>query len=133
MKQDKRIIMSILWVVIGVVLTALGIAEKLDPFWSSMGSTLLLIGTLQILRSYRFRKNSAYREKVETAITDERNHFIRNKAWAWTGYLFILISAVSVIVLKVLGQDLLSMAAAYAVCLMLVLYWVSFLILQRKY
>ncbi len=133
MKQDKRTVMSVLWVVIGVVLTALGIAEKLDPFWSGMGSALLLIGTLQLLRNYRLRQNSAYREKVETAITDERNQFIRSKAWAWAGYLFILISAVSVIILKVMGQELLSMACAYAVCLMLVLYWISYYILQRKY
>ena len=133
MKQNIRTIMSVLWVVIGVVLTALGIAEKLDPFWSGMGSALLLIGTLQLLRNYRLRKNSAYREKMETAITDERNNFIRSKAWAWAGYLFILISAVSVIILKVMGQELLSMACAYAVCLMLVLYWISYYILQRKY
>ena len=133
MKQNIRTIMSVLWVVIGAVLTTLGIAEKLDPFWSGMGSALLLIGTLQLLRNYRLRKNSAYREKMETAITDERNHFIRSKAWAWAGYLFILISAVSVIILKVMGQELLSMACAYAVCLMLVLYWVSYYILQRKY
>jgi hypothetical protein len=133
MKQDKRTVMSVLWVVIGVVLTALGIAEKLDPFWSGMGSALLLIGSLQLLRNYRLRKNSAYREKVETAITDERNQFIRSKAWAWAGYLFILISAVSVIILKVMGQELLSMACSFAVCLMLVLYWVSYYILQRKY
>lgn len=133
MKQNLRTIMSILWMVIGVILFSLGVAGKVDSFWSGMGSALLVIGTLQLLRNYRLRKNSAYREKMETAITDERNHFIRSKAWAWAGYLFILISAVSVIILKVMGQELLSMACSFAVCLMLVLYWVSYCILQRKY
>ena len=133
MKWDKRIYLSIFWVIAGAALLALAVMEKVDSFWSGMGSGLLVIGVLQILRFCRFNKNAAYREKMEVEYSDERNAFIRNKAWAWAGYLFILISAVSVIVLKLLGQDQLSMAASAAVCLMLVLYWISYYVLRRKY
>ena len=133
MKQDKRIYLSIFWVIAGAVLVGLAVMGKVDAFWSGMGSALLVVGSLQILRFYRFTKNAAYREKMEVEYTDERNAFIRNKAWAWSGYLFILISAVSVIVLKILGLEQLSMAASAAVCLMLVLYWVSYYVLRRKY
>ena len=38
-----------------------------------------------------FSKNEAYREKIEIEEKDERNHFIRNKAWAWAGYLYVMI------------------------------------------
>ena len=133
MKWDKRIYLSIFWVIAGAALLALAVMEKVDSFWSGMGSGLLVVGILQILRFCRFNKNAAYREKMEVEYSDERNAFIRNKAWAWAGYLFILISAVSVIVLKLLGQDQLSMAASAAVCLMLVLYWISYYVLRRKY
>ena len=133
MKWDKRIYLSIFWVIAGAALLALAVMEKVDSFWSGMGSGLLVVGILQILRFCRFNKNAAYREKMEVEYSDERNAFIRNKAWAWAGYLFILISAVSVIVLKLLGQDQLSMAASAAVCPMLVLYWVSYYVLRRKY
>ena len=133
MNRDKRIYLSIFWVIAGAVLVGLAVMEKVDSFWSGMGSGLLVVGILQILRFHRFNKNAAYREKMEVEYSDERNAFIRNKAWAWSGYLFILISAVSVIVLKLLGQDQLSMAASAAVCLMLVLYWVSYYVLRRKY
>ena len=133
MNRDKRIYLSIFWVIAGAVLVGLAVMEKVDSFWSGMGSGLLVVGILQILRFTRFKKNAAYREKMEVEYSDERNAFIRNKAWAWSGYLFILISAVSVIVLKLLGQDQLSMAASVAVCLMLVLYWVSYYVLRRKY
>ena len=98
-----------------------------------MISGTYLPGVLQLLRTHRFMKNSAYREAVEIAETDERNHFIRSKAWAWAGYLFILIAAVSSIILRILHQDLLSLAASYTICLMLILYWVSYLILRKKY
>ena len=133
MKQDKRILISIAWIIIGAVLVALAFAGKVDSFWNGMGSGLLVVGALQLLRYYRFNKNEAYREKVEVALNDERNHFLRNKAWAWSGYLFILIAAVSCIIFKIIGQDMLSFAASGAVCLMLVLYWISYVVLKRKY
>ena len=133
MKSDKRIYLSITWVVIGAVLFSMAIAGKVDSFWSGMGGALLAVGGLQILKYYRLNKNEAYREKMEIEYNDERNQFIRNKAWAWSGYLFILIAAIACIVLKITGQEVLSMAASCAVCLMLVLYWVSYYLLKRKY
>lgn len=133
MKSDKRVYLSITWVVIGAVLFGMAIAGKVDSFWSGMGGALLAVGGLQILKYYRLNKNEAYREKMEIEYGDERNQFIRNKAWSWSGYLFVLIAAVSCIVLKIAGQEVLSMAASGAVCLMLVLYWVSYYLLKRKY
>ena len=131
--KNRNLIIYILYLVIGLTLLALGIANVVDSFWSGMGSGLLFVSVLRLIRLYRFNKNEEYREKVETEISDERNRFIRNRAWAWAGYLFILISAVAVIAFKVAGLDLLSTAASVALCLMLVLYWVSFFILRKKY
>jgi len=133
MKREYRTIMSIIWVILGFALLALSFAGKVDEFWNGMGFALALVGVLQLLRGYRFQKNAAYREAVEIAETDERNHFIRTKAWAWAGYLFILIAGVSVIAFRIAGQDLLSYAASMAVCLLLVLYWIAYYVLRRKY
>ena len=133
MKQDKRKIVSIIWIIIGVTLIGLAFAGKVDEFWNGMGSGLVVVGVVQLARFYRLRKNEAYREKMEIEASDERNRFIRSKAWAWTGYLFILVTSVSVIVLKIIGQDLLSMAASVSVFFMMILYWISYAILIRKY
>ena len=70
---------------------------------------------------------------IRETLTDERNRFIRNKAWAWAGYLFVIITAVAVIVLHAMGQEQLGRMAACAECLLLVLYWISYLILRKKY
>ena len=129
----KSYLVSIIYIVIGSVLIGFGFAGKVDEFWNGMGSALLVIGVIQLIRRYRLDKNEAYREKVEIETNDERNRFIRNKAWAWAGYLFVMIMAVASIVLRIVGQDALSMAASGSVCLMLVLFWVSFYILRRKY
>ena len=132
MKQINKI-MSIIWLLLGLTLVILSLVGITDEFWSGLGSALLVVGTLQLLRYHRFMKNPAYREKMEIANSDERNQFISSKAWAWAGYLFILITSVSIIIFKLAGQDLLSQAASWAVCLMLVLYWVCWKILQKKY
>ena len=131
--KKKDIIFGLLWLLLGLVLTLLCALEALDEYWSGMGSALMVVGVLRLLRGYRLSRNETYREKREVAETDERLHFIRNKAWAWAGYLFIMVCAVGSIVLKILWQDLFCMVLSGAVCLMLVLFWVSFIILNRKY
>ena len=131
--NGKRIAAQILWAILGCVLLVLGCFEVVDPFWSGMGVALIVVGVMRLIRAYRFSKDASYREKVEIEIGDERNRYLRGKAWAWAGYLFILITAVAVIVLKVVGQELLSIAAGGAICLMLVLYWGAYLLLRKKY
>lgn len=132
MINGKRIAWHIVCIVLGVVLVILGMT-KLDSYWSGMGMGLTVVGVLQLIRIFRLRKNEAYREKMEVELSDERNRFLRCKAWAWAGYLFILIAAVSAIVLKAFGQDLLSVAASCMVSLMVLLYWICYLFLRKKY
>ncbi len=133
MKQNKRLYVNILWLMIGSILIGLSFAGVVDEYWNGMGMGLAVVGAINLLRIYRLNKNDVYREKMELEASDERNHFIRNKAFAWAGYYFVLIAAVCTIVFKIIGQELLSQAAAYAVCLMLILYWISYMILKRKY
>ena len=127
MKYEKRIklsvVINIVWIMLGTILICLSFAEKVDMFWNGMGTSLLVVGVIQLLRCYRLNKNEAYRERMEIEEKDERNHFIRSKAWAWTGYVFMMLAAVSCIVLRIAGQELLCLAASGVVCFMLVLHW----------
>ena len=131
--KKKDIIFGVIWLLLGLVLTVLSCLETLDEFWSGMGGALIAVGVVRVVQFFRYRNNEEYREKAEIAAKDERNHYIRNKAWAWSGYLFVLIAAVATIAFRVAGQDTLSFAASMAICLLLVLYWVSFLVLNKKY
>lgn len=130
---SKRIFLSLFWLALGVVLIVLELAGKIDAFWSGMGGGFIGVAIVQIIRFARYQKDSEYREKVDTANKDERNRFISSKAWAWSGYLFIMICGVGTIAFRIAGKETLSMACAWAVCLMLALYWISYLILSRKY
>lgn len=131
--KKKDIVFGVIWLFLGIILIALSIFETLDEFWSGMGSALLVVGIIRLIRGYRLSKSDVYRESREVAQTDERFHFIRNKAWAWAGYLFIMIGALSTIIFKLFDQEMLCMASSSAVCLMLVLFWVSFFVLKKKY
>ena len=133
MKNDRRIIASVIYIILGVVLFALGLMEIVDAFWNGMGAALIVVGVIRLAQFFRFRKDEAYREKMETETSDERNRFIRNKAWAWSGYLFVIIAAVSTIVFRVMGQELITRGAGFAICVLLILYWGSYLVLQKKY
>ena len=133
MRQKVKLSFNIVYVIVGCILIGFAVLEKLDSFWSGMGSALLVVGLINLLKIHRLNKNEEYREKLEIELTDERNQFIRNKAWAWSGYLFVLISAVACIVFKVMNLDQLSLYASFSVCLVLVLFWASHAIIKRKY
>ncbi len=133
MKNDKRMIAYIIYAVLGITLIVLGVFEVVDAFWSGMGGGLIAVAVMRMIQYARLRKNDEYRKQKQIETTDERNRFIRNKAWACAGYLFVLIAAISTIVLKLLGQEMLSIAAGFAVCILTLLYWVCFTILRKKY
>ena len=133
MKPTKQLLKYIILILLGAGLLVLGYLEIIEDFWSGMGAGLLAVALLRMVQLYRLRTNPAYREKMEIETNDERNAFLRARAWSWAGYLFILIAGAAVIGFKIAGQDLLSQAASWAVCLILVLYWGAYLVLKKKY
>ena len=133
MKYDRRMYLSLFWLLLGAVLVVCSMTGVIDSYWSGMGGGFAGVGIAQLIRHIRYRKNEEYREKVDVETNDERNRFLAGKAWAWAGYLFVLVSGVATIALKVMGQDQWSLAASCALCLLLVLYWGSYLVLKRKY
>ena len=133
MKNIKHLIASIVEIAVGAALLICRFAGLVDDFWSGMGTALIVVGALFLLRHIKYRTNETYRESVDVEVNDERNKYISMKAWSWAGYLFVLIAAVGVIVLKVIGQDQLVFFASGSVCLIVVLYWLAYTVLRRKY
>ena len=133
MKNNRRIFLSIFWVLLGIGLCIAYFVTKLDEYWNSLGIAFIAVGIVQIMRWGRYMLNPEYREKMEVESKDERNRYLATKAWAWAGYLFVLICAIACIVLHILVQNTLSLVTSSGVCLLILLYWVSYLVLKRKY
>lgn len=131
--KNKRLIANIIELAVGVVLLVCVLLGYLDEFWGGMGGALIGVSGVLLWRTIKYRTNVDYREKVDIENNDERNKYIGMKAWSWAGYLFVLIAAIATIGFKLAGNDTLMMACSSGVCLMLVLYWVSYLVLRGKY
>lgn len=133
MKNNKRLIASIVEILIGIALTVCGALGIVDSYWGGMGTAFVVVGALFLIRQIRYKTDKTYQENVDVEVNDERNKYLSIKAWSWAGYLFVMICAIASIVLRFIGQNLYSQIASYGVCLMVILYWLSYLILRKKY
>ena len=131
--NNKRLTLSVFWIVLGTALTALSAKEVLDPQYSSMGTVFIVIGAMQVIRNIRYRKDPEYRERINTEFSDERNSFLRMKSWSWAGYIVVLVESVGVVVAMILGERTVQLVLSYSVCLILCVYWIAYLVLSRKY
>ncbi len=132
--NNKRLALTVFWIVLGAVLVVLTVTEVLDSsIYSGMGGALMAVGTLQLIRAVKYRKDSEYKEKVDTELGDERNRFLRMKSWSWAGYFTILIEGIGAIIAMVLGERTIQLVLSYSVCLVLVIYWIAYVILSKKY
>ena len=115
------------------LLLGLGVAGKVDEFWSGMGGALIAVGAMNLIRNIRYQKSAEYRENVNTQRNDERNQFLHMKAWQMVGGWFVIIAAVATFVFKFAGKEDLMMLCGGAVGLMTFMYWIFFLYLKKKY
>lgn len=132
--NNKRLILSIFWIVVGAVLTIGCIIGKLDSgIYSGLGGGFIGVGILQVYRNLKYRSNEEYREKIDVASNDERNRYIKMKAWSWTGYITILALCIAGIVINyIIGNREVGQPLFMTVCFMLVVYWISYLVISKK-
>lgn len=131
--NNKRFIASITEIILGIILIVLGSLQVVDSYWTGMGTALVTVGVVQLIRQLRYKTDKAYKENVDVAVKDERNRFLAMKAWSWAGYAYVLLCAVASIVLKIAGYEDLMFFCGYSVCLIVLTYWISYLILKKKY
>lgn len=131
--NKRKLIISIMWIVLGIVFVALdimGIAT--DSAFTAIGVAWIIVGALQIYKNIKYHTNEDYKEQIDIASTDERNRFIRMKAWSYAGYIFILGSAIVSIVLFITGLQVYAQILSYCMCSILAVYYIAYLIIQKK-
>lgn len=132
--DSKKLVLSIFWVLVGAALIALSVTEVLNSsMYAGLGGGLFAVGLFQIARNIKYRKDPTYREKIDTEANDERNRYLRMKSWSWAGYIAILVEGIGAIVAMVAGEQTIQLVLSYSVCLLLVVYLISYIILSRKY
>ena len=136
--RNRYLPLAILYIVLGVALfiasqiVALG-GSTLARILPGIGGSLFGVGIVRLVMGIRLEKDAEYRENYEIEVNDERNRYLRMKAWSWAGYMFVLIAAVATIAFAIADKEELMLMASSSVCIMILLYWVSYMIVRKKY
>lgn len=133
MKNGRKLLSPVIEIVLGAALIIVSKLFDLDSVWLGMGGALIAVGTVQFLNLLRYRQDADYREKVDTEAHDERNQFIRARAWVWAGTCFVLVGGVLTVLFQILGKQEYATLCGSGVSLLVLFYWISFLILRKKY
>ena len=133
MNNNRRLINSVLEIAIGAALIVFVKLTDGDSVWLGMGGALVAVGAVQLFLGLRYRADADYRERTDTEAADERNHFIRARAWVWAGTCFVLVGGVLTVLFQILGKQEYATLCGSGVSLLVLFYWISFLILRKKY
>ena len=133
MYDNKRLALSALWVILGGVLLGLSVTDVLDAsVYAGMGGALMAIGILRIVCNVRYRRDAAYRERIDIEVSDERNHYLRKEAWTRTGYIVVTLESVGAVVAMVTHNTTVQLTLAYTVCVTCLVYWACWMVLSRR-
>lgn len=132
--NNKKPVLSIAYIVVGIALIVLCSAGVIgNSVFSGLGGGLCGVGALQIARNIRYQKNEDYKEKIDIELTDERNRYLRMKAWSWAGYLFVIGGAVVSLIFLFGGLEIYGRIISFCMCFVLAAYWISYMLLKKKY
>ena len=133
-KLKNRLYIAISYLILGAFLIVYDlIAHPKNDFGLVFGIALLVMGILRIFQYRRITSSDQSIKEREMEETDERNKMIAERARSWAFSLYFLLSGITVIILSFLGHHELATPISYSVLLLVVFYWLSYLILRRKY
>ena len=135
---EKKIKQRVYWawteLVFGIVMVAVAAWKSLDnEFFFAWGVALAAIGIVKLRKYYKLRNSEELMRKQQIAENDERNRMINAKAKSWAFYWYVLACGVAVIVLEFMGNEKLATIIALSICLLLLIYVVSYYVLNKKY
>lgn len=133
MTSKSRVVWYVAYVAVGILMVVLGVLGYVSEVLSGIGGALAGVGTIRLVQEARCTRNPDYSRRREVANTDERNVFLAGKSASTTFRLSILGLAVISIAVRLAGQEAIANTLGFVMCAELVVYWVSYLVLSRRY
>lgn len=133
--NNKKIIIYIVEIVAGIIIELLAFSGLVsDPsVMSSIGSAILAVGLVMLIREMRMERDPELKKRVETASRDERYAFISMKAKEAAFGIYTIIAGVLCLVCLALGYREEGTFAAMSISLLAILYAIMFHVMARKY
>jgi len=132
-KLKARLSLAIIYIVLGVIFIAITfIAKTENDFISAFGFAMIIMGLVRI-RNYRIiTKDENTIKKHQIIETDERNISIIRKAKSSAFSIYLVLMGAAVIILSLCNMHDVSKYISYSVCLLVVIYWISYWVYQKK-
>lgn len=131
--MKKVLIKGIVETVIGAAVAICSFAGLLDEFWCGLGICFTVMGALYTIKGIKYKTDENFRKEKDIEQKDERNKYISMKAWSFTGYIFVIMAGIAAIVFKILGMEDIMQVMTASICVMVLIYWISFMVLNKKY
>lgn len=132
-KLKTRLYLSVLYIIFGIaVIIGANFTKTDNSFVSSFGIGMTVMGIARTRNYFLITKNDETLKKQQIYETDERNLSIQSKAKSLTFSIYVLLSGTAVIVLSFCGIHDLAKQISFSVLLLVVIYWISYLIYQKK-
>ena len=133
-KLKQRLWIAISYIVLGLILVITDAVNHFENyFFFSFGFALVIMGILRIIRHLKTMRDDQSLRKQELAESDERIRMIAERARSWVFSLSVTGAGILVIALNILGHHDAALPFAWYVCGMVVLYWICFSVIGKKY
>ena len=136
-KLKERLYAANAFVIIGVLMVFVsnykGTASEASLSLSSFGAALVAIGIVKIRNHFIITRSEESIRKQEIAENDERNIAIANRAKSVAFSIYGIISFVIVVILEAVGKIELAYVLAFSICLLLIIYLISYYIIRKRW
>ena len=132
-KMKMRMLLFVLYIIIGAAFCVLSFMNLTGEFIYILGAAFIVSGTVQLVRSIRLINNPEKLEERSVAEKDERNIMLNNKARSLAFVIYILAAAIAMVIMYILEIDIVGLTLSYSICGLVVIYWISYFILRKKY
>lgn len=133
-KLQKRLYFAIGYCILGLAMLGTSYFNGFtNNFLFPFGVAMMVCGMIRVAKHFKITRNQETMHKMELAEKDERYLMIAQKARSWAFSLYIMIAGVSVITMNLLGHSEAALPYAWSVCALVAIYWVSWMILKKKY
>lgn len=131
--KRENINFAIMYIVIGIAAIISKMLHIIDnDALFDVGSAFVLIGIIQLVRNIRYKTNNEYKKKIDIQNSDERNIYIANKAWGFTGKITIILLAVASIVLRIMQYEIVANVLCVIFGIETIIYLITYFITSRK-
>lgn len=132
-KMKKRLYMSVILVLIGVLMAAVPFISKSEnTFISSYGAALAACGAVKISQYCKTMKSEESMRKREIMENDERNISIANRAKSMTFSFYVILCGIAIIVLGFMGRYDSAQMISLSVCALLAIYLCSYFYISKR-